>query len=93
MTAFGAVELRVVSSGAIAAVSQSDAPSSQAQSVNAMSIDVEDYFHVSVFDGVVPRADVGWAGEPRVCRTPAACWICSMSSACAVTFFVLGLGG
>jgi polysaccharide deacetylase family protein (PEP-CTERM system associated) len=27
--------------------------------VNAMSIDVEDYFHVSVFDGIVPRAD--WA--------------------------------
>ena len=25
--------------------------------VNAMSIDVEDYFHVSVFDGVVPRRD------------------------------------
>ena len=24
--------------------------------VNAMTIDVEDYFHVSVFDGVVPRA-------------------------------------
>ncbi len=24
--------------------------------VNAMSIDVEDYFHVSVFDGLVPRA-------------------------------------
>jgi polysaccharide deacetylase family protein (PEP-CTERM system associated) len=24
--------------------------------VNAMSIDVEDYFHVSVFDGVVPRS-------------------------------------
>ena len=24
--------------------------------VNAMSIDVEDYFHVSVFDGIVPRA-------------------------------------
>ena len=23
--------------------------------VNAMSIDVEDYFHVSVFDGIVPR--------------------------------------
>src|SRR5438132_11872313 len=23
--------------------------------VNAMTIDVEDYFHVSVFDGVVPR--------------------------------------
>ena len=26
------------------------------QIVNAMSIDVEDYFHVSVFDGLVPRA-------------------------------------
>jgi len=25
--------------------------------VNAMSIDVEDYFHVSVFDGIVPRAE------------------------------------
>ena len=24
--------------------------------VNAMSIDVEDYFHVSVFDGIVPRS-------------------------------------
>jgi len=24
--------------------------------VNAMTIDVEDYFHVSVFDGIVPRA-------------------------------------
>ena len=35
--------------------------------VNAMTIDVEDYFHVSVFDGVVPRSD--WATmESRVCR-------------------------
>jgi polysaccharide deacetylase family protein (PEP-CTERM system associated) len=25
--------------------------------VNAMSIDVEDYFHVSVFDGIVPRSE------------------------------------
>ena len=33
--------------------------------VNAMSIDVEDYFHVSVFDGIVPRAQ--WAEmESRV---------------------------
>jgi polysaccharide deacetylase family protein (PEP-CTERM system associated) len=33
--------------------------------VNAMSIDVEDYFHVSVFDGIVPRAK--WASmESRV---------------------------
>src|SRR5215216_1341112 len=35
--------------------------------VNGMSIDVEDYFHVSVFDGLVPRA--AWDGmESRVCR-------------------------
>ena len=26
--------------------------------VNAMTVDVEDYFHVSVFDGIVPRS--GW---------------------------------
>jgi len=33
--------------------------------VNAMSIDVEDYFHVSVFDGIVPRSS--WADmESRV---------------------------
>ena len=25
--------------------------------VNAMTIDVEDYFHVSVFDGIVPRSE------------------------------------
>jgi hypothetical protein len=24
--------------------------------INAMSIDVEDYYHVSVFDGLVPRS-------------------------------------
>jgi polysaccharide deacetylase family protein (PEP-CTERM system associated) len=35
--------------------------------VNAMTIDVEDYFHVSVFDGVVPRS--AWNTlESRVCR-------------------------
>lgn len=33
--------------------------------INAMSVDVEDYFHVSVFDGIVPRAR--WATmESRV---------------------------
>jgi polysaccharide deacetylase family protein (PEP-CTERM system associated) len=33
--------------------------------VNAMTVDVEDYFHVSVFDGIVPRS--GWLGmESRV---------------------------
>ena len=39
---------------------------SPAAIVNAMTIDVEDYFHVSVFDGVVPRERVGHAREPRV---------------------------
>jgi len=34
--------------------------------VNAMTVDVEDYFHVSAFDGVVPRSQ--WAAlESRVC--------------------------
>lgn len=33
--------------------------------INAMSVDVEDYFHVSVFDGIVPRTE--WARmESRV---------------------------
>ena len=36
-----------------------------ARIVNAMTIDVEDYFHVSVFDGVVPRAAWDGDGEPR----------------------------
>lgn len=30
---------------------------SQSPVVNAMSIDVEEYFHVSVFDGIVPRSE------------------------------------
>jgi polysaccharide deacetylase family protein (PEP-CTERM system associated) len=30
-------------------------PSYRTAVINAMSIDVEDYFHVSVFDGIVPR--------------------------------------
>jgi polysaccharide deacetylase family protein (PEP-CTERM system associated) len=35
--------------------------------VNAMTIDVEDYFHVSVFDGIIPRVE--WARmESRVTR-------------------------
>ena len=34
--------------------------------VNAMTVDVEDYFHVSVFDGVIPRHR--WEQlESRVC--------------------------
>ena len=40
-------------------------PESDRRIVNAMTIDVEDYFHVSVFDGIVPRSS--WdAMESRV---------------------------
>jgi len=42
-------------------------PEPQHEIVNAMSIDVEDYFHVSVFDGIVPRSQ--WETmESRVVR-------------------------
>ena len=55
-----------------------------------MTIDVEDYFHVSVFDGVVPRDAVGRAGEPRRAPTPTGCSTSSTSSSVRGTFFVLG---
>ena len=48
-----------------------------------MSIDVEDYFHVSVFDGIVPRVAVGSDGEPGRARTRRGCWISSTSSTSA----------
>ncbi len=41
------------------------APGSDADVLNAMTVDVEDYFHVSAFDGVLPRSN--WdAIESRV---------------------------
>ena len=57
--------------------------------VNAMSIDVEDYFHVSAFESVMPRA-VGRAREPRRARTPSACWTLFDGAGVRATFFVLG---
>ena len=48
-----------------------------------MSVDVEDYFHVSVFDGIVPRCAVGAHGEPRRAPTPNGCWTSSTSQRCA----------
>ena len=57
--------------------------------VNAMTIDVEDYFHVSAFDGVVDRGS--WDQlESRVCRNTDR--LLSMFDAHGVkaTFFVLG---
>ena len=46
---------RRVSSGEAAKRTPSRTTAVPGPIVNAMSIDVEDYFHVSVFDGVVPR--------------------------------------
>ena len=54
-----------------------------------MTIDVEDYFHVSVFDGLVPRED--WQTlESRVCRNTER--LLQIFDECGVeaTFFVLG---
>jgi polysaccharide deacetylase family protein (PEP-CTERM system associated) len=60
--------------------------------VNAMTIDVEDYFHVSVFDGVVPRSD--WDRlESRVCRNTERLLDIFDQSGIRGTFFVLGWVG
>ena len=57
--------------------------------VNAMSIDVEDYFHVSVFDGIVPRSQ--WASmESRVCRNTDRLLAIFAEYGVRSTFFVLG---
>jgi polysaccharide deacetylase family protein (PEP-CTERM system associated) len=57
--------------------------------VNAMTIDVEDYFHVSVFDGLVPRH--AWDGmESRVCRNTERVLEIFEESGIHATFFVLG---
>jgi len=58
--------------------------------VNAMTIDVEEYFHVSAFDGVVPRS--GWpALESRVCRSTGRVLDILDEAGVRATFFVLGL--
>lgn len=60
----------------------------QPQIVNAMSVDVEDYFHVSVFDGIVPRNTWGDM-ESRVCaNTERLLDIFDEHRVCS-TFFVL----
>jgi polysaccharide deacetylase family protein (PEP-CTERM system associated) len=57
--------------------------------VNAMTIDVEDYFHVSVFDGVVPRAS--WSQlESRVCANTERLLALFAEHQVVATFFVLG---
>ena len=60
--------------------------------VNAMTIDVEDYFHVSVFDGVVPRE--GWDRfESRVCANTDRLIAIFGDAGVRATFFVLGWVG
>jgi polysaccharide deacetylase family protein (PEP-CTERM system associated) len=57
--------------------------------VNAMSIDVEDYFHVSVFDGIVPRS--AWATmTSRVVDNTSRLLDLFDEYAVHSTFFVLG---
>ncbi|MEO6212647.1 MAG: XrtA system polysaccharide deacetylase [Vicinamibacterales bacterium] len=57
--------------------------------VNAMSIDVEDYFHVSVFDGIVPRS--AWAQmESRVVGNTTRLLDIFDEFETRSTFFVLG---
>jgi polysaccharide deacetylase family protein (PEP-CTERM system associated) len=56
---------------------------------NAMTVDVEDYFHVSVFDGVVPRSE--WESlESRVCRNTERLLDLFDEHRVHATFFVLG---
>jgi len=57
--------------------------------VNAMTIDVEDYFHVSVFDGLVPRH--AWEGmESRVCANTERLLEIFDDANVQATFFILG---
>lgn len=57
--------------------------------VNAMTIDVEDYFHVSVFDGLVPRHEWG-RFESRVCANTDRLLGIFDEAGVRSTFFVLG---
>lgn len=57
--------------------------------VNAMTVDVEDYFHVSAFDGILPRGQ--WDGlESRVVRNTERLLELFGESRVTATFFVLG---
>jgi polysaccharide deacetylase family protein (PEP-CTERM system associated) len=57
--------------------------------INAMTIDVEDYFHVSVFDGLVARDR--WARlESRVCDNTERLLRIFEDSRITATFFILG---
>ena len=68
---------------------QAHAPAKGARVINAMTIDVEDYFHVSVFDGLVPRND--WERlESRVSGNTERLLSLFEEKGVTATFFVLG---
>jgi polysaccharide deacetylase family protein (PEP-CTERM system associated) len=57
--------------------------------INAMTVDVEDYFHVSVFDGVIPRHR--WEQfDSRVCANTERLLRIFENAGVKATFFVLG---
>jgi polysaccharide deacetylase family protein (PEP-CTERM system associated) len=57
--------------------------------INAMTVDVEDYFHVSAFDGILPRGQ--WDSlESRVVRNTERLLELFGESRVTATFFVLG---
>jgi polysaccharide deacetylase family protein (PEP-CTERM system associated) len=65
------------------------AAASASRVVNAMTIDVEDYFHVSVFDGVVPRSQ--WEQlEARVTSNTDRLVDLLAEYQVTATFFILG---
>jgi polysaccharide deacetylase family protein (PEP-CTERM system associated) len=72
-----------------AAVAAPRQPDAMCRIVNAMTIDVEDYFHVSVFDGIVPRQT--WHTlESRVCQNTDRLLELFAGLGVRGTFFVLG---
>jgi polysaccharide deacetylase family protein (PEP-CTERM system associated) len=64
-------------------------PEEDGKVVNAMTIDVEDYFHVSVFDGLVPRHAWGSMESRVVANTERILEMFEEEGVCG-TFFVLG---
>jgi polysaccharide deacetylase family protein (PEP-CTERM system associated) len=66
-----------------------DAPARAVRFVNAMTVDVEDYFQVSAFEAHVPRSS--WQSrESRVCRNTERLLELFGESKVKATFFVLG---
>ena len=64
-------------------------PGGDERVLNAMTVDVEDYFHVSVFDGLVPRS--AWAEmEGRVVQNTGRLLDVFEAHDVRATFFVLG---